>query len=59
MHTVKFVPYNVVLLIGHPSGRHEQKEKSVQNTKPNNQIEKLHQNIITIVSETWSFLLTR
>jgi hypothetical protein len=52
MHTVKLVPYNVVLLIGHPSGRHEQKEKSVQHTKPNNQIEKLHQNIITMVSET-------
>jgi len=42
VHSMQIIPNDVIFLIGHPCGRHKQEKEQVQNTEPNDHIEKLY-----------------
>lgn len=59
MQGAQVVPHRVVLLVGHPGGRHEDEEDDVHDLQEDQQAEDLREGGLTMRMEVRSFLLTR
>lgn len=58
MHTPQPIPNRIILLQSHPARCHKQVENEIHGKQNYDQIEDLHERIVTMVMDTLSLRLT-